>query len=189
VVFWGSNFSFGSLVSMIAFRQLGLAVDCLSIPQHGFSVTRFGICYLNKICTGSENRFLRSRVVADPQALAGALQELSERLTCSGTVFFTVGPRGRRTAEADLLGARVRIATGPLAVAHQTGATLLPVYTLRTGAGRFEVTFGTPIDLRGGAEMDYDRALQAYADELSTFVLRDPGQWRGWHFTKAWGPW
>ena len=27
-------------------------------------------------------------------------------------------------------------------------------------------------------------AVQAYADWVTPFVLRDPGQWRGWRYTK-----
>jgi lauroyl/myristoyl acyltransferase len=97
-------------------------------------------------------------------------------------VSFTVGNRGRRTAAARFLNARLVLATGPLAMACNTGATLLPVFTLRTEPGRFEVSIGAPIELKKDAngEADYAAALQTYADMVTPFALRDPGQWRGW---------
>ena len=33
----------------------------------------------------------------------------------------------------------------------------------------------------------YAAAVQAYADSLAVFVLRDPGQWRGWRYTSTRG--
>ena len=66
-----------------------------------------------------------------------------------------------------------------------TGAAVLPVSTLRLAPGRFEVAIGAPIEVPDGADgkPDYAAAVQAYADWVTPFVLRDPGQWRGWRYT------
>jgi hypothetical protein len=60
---------------------------------------------------------------------------------------------------------RLVLATGPLATALSTGASVLPVFTLRK-AGRFEVTLGQPIALveTTDGEADYGTAVQTYAD-------------------------
>jgi lauroyl/myristoyl acyltransferase len=56
------------------------------------------------------------------------------------------------------------------------------VFTLRTASSQFEVIIGAPIAVPEDAdgEPDYAAAIQAYADSLTPFVLRDPGQWQGW---------
>ena len=51
-----------------------------------------------------------------------------------------------------LLNARLVLATGPLAMAWSTGATVLPVFTLLKEPGRFEVTIGKPIVLMENAD-------------------------------------
>jgi hypothetical protein len=38
-----------------------------------------------------------------------------------------------------------------------------------------------PDDAEG--KPNYAAAVQAYADWVAPFVLRDPGQWRGWKYT------
>jgi hypothetical protein len=65
------------------------------------------------------------------------------------------------------------------------------MYTHRVGPSRYEVTFGppleVPVDANGNA--DYAAAVQAYADALAPFVLRDPGQWRAWRLKNPDPPW
>ena len=69
----------------------------------------------------------------------------------------------------------------------RVGATVLPVYTLRLAPRWFEIIIspplGIPKDVSGNP--DYAAAVQAYADRLAPFVLRDPGQWRGWRYTRT----
>jgi hypothetical protein len=76
-------------------------------------------------------------------------------------------------------------------MAHTMGATMLPVHTRRVGPSRYEVTIGPPVEIPNGADgnPDYTAAVQNYADALAPFVLRDPGQWRGWRLINARVPW
>ena len=115
-----------------------------------------------------------------------SLRRMAERLAVNGCVSFTVGDRGRRTAAARFLNARLVLATGPLAMAWKTSATLLPVFTLRKEPGQFEVTIGAPIEFKEDAqgEVDYAAALQTYTNMVTPFALRDPGQWRGWRYMR-----
>ena len=191
IVFWGSNFSFNNLLAMMAVHRLGLSVSRFSVPQHGFSNTRFGIRYLNRVCRDIENRYLSERYMVRPHEISAALQSLRDCLKANEAVYFAVGGRGRRTANAKFLDGSVILPTGPLAMAHATGAAMLPVYTLRVAPAAFEVTFGAPIDFPSSSvgNVDYTAAVQTYADMLTPFVLRDPGQWCGWHLTKSWTPW
>ena len=191
IVFWGGNFSFNNLIAKIAMRHLGLGVVGFSIPLHGVSKTVFGVRYLNQLYRNIEDRYLGERLMAEPPAFPAALQRMRECLEANGTVYFAVGGRGRRTASAKFLGARLVLATAPLAMAHTTGAAMLPIYTLRLAPRRYEVTFGPPlgVPMNEAGNPDYAAAVQAYADTLSPFVLRDPEQWRAWRLMNPAPPW
>jgi KDO2-lipid IV(A) lauroyltransferase len=185
IILWAGNFSFKDLVAKIAWCRLGLAVTHFSRPIHGFSSTEFGVRYLNAVRRGIEDRYLGERLMVEEHETGAALKKLRERLADNGTISFTVGNQGQRTATAQFLGRRLTIATGPLAIAQATGAALMPVHTLRQGPGRFEVIIEAPIELKtgGDGQYDYAAAVQRYADMLAPVVLRDPGQWRGWRYT------
>jgi len=187
IIFWPGNFSFNDLIAKIAWRRLGLAVSHFSRPIHGFSTTRFGVHYLNAVRRGIEDRYLGERLMADEHETRQALQRLRESLEANGTISITVGNKGRNTASADFLGGRIILATGPLAMGRSTGAAVLPVSTLRLAPGRFEVAIGAPIAVLDGADgkPDYASAVQAYADWVTPYVLRDLGQWRGWRYTSG----
>jgi lauroyl/myristoyl acyltransferase len=191
VVLWGGTFSFNSLVAKMAMHQLGLAVSGFSVPSHGFSNTHFGVRYLNRVCRDIEDRYLGERLMVEGREFAGALQHLRGCLKANKVIYFAVGGRGRQTAAAKILDGQIIVATGPLFMAHQAGAAVLPVHTFRKAPGHFKVIFGPPIDFQqdSNGKVDYGRAVQAYADALVPFVQRDPGQWWGWHLTRSWDPW
>ena len=191
LIFWGGNFSFNDLVAKMAMHRLGLAVSGFSVPVHGLSKTPFGIRYLNRICRDIENRYLGERLMVEPQEFSSALRHLRDCLEDNKPIYFAVGGRARRTVSAKFLGGRIILPTGPLAMAHETGATILPVHTFRKAPGRFEVTFGPSIEFPRDSDghVDYAGAAQAYADMLGPVVLRDPGQWCGWHLIRSWNAW
>jgi lauroyl/myristoyl acyltransferase len=174
IVFLGGTFSFNHLVTKMAFHRLGLQISHFSRPTHGFSDTNFGIRYLNAICRVVEDRYLGERFITEVSATRETLRLMRARLMDNGCVSFTVGDRGRRTATARFLNAHLVLATGPLAMAWATGATVLPVFTLRKEQGRFEVTIGEPIALMENAdgEADYGAAVQTYADMVMPYAQR-----------------
>jgi len=131
---------------------------------------------------GIENRYLGERIMVGERRTGRALKYIRKRLKKNRAVSFKVGHEGRRRARSDFLGTQITLATAPLYLAETTGATLLPVFTLRTGVKRFEVTIGAPIVVPKDAngKPDYPAAIRIYAGMLAPYVLRDPGQWRGW---------
>lgn len=191
IIFWGGNFAFNNLLPKMALRRLGLDVTGFSVPLHGISPTRFGIRHLNRLYRDIEDRYLQERLMPKPQEFAAALDRMRDRLMENGAVYFAVGGRGRRTTTARFLEGNIVVATGPVAMAQRTGAALLPLYTFRIGPGRFQVTIGPALSVPedGAGNADYGAAIQAYADALGPFVLRDPGQWHGWHLTREREPW
>ena len=139
VIFWGGNFSFNNLVAKMAMSRLGLAVVGFSVPRHGFSRTGFSVRYLNRLYRDIENRYLKERLMSEPTQFAASLEKMREYLKTNGAVYFAVGGRARRTASVKFLGDRLVLATAPLAMAHNTGAAMLPIYTHRVGPHRYEV--------------------------------------------------
>ena len=186
IIFWAGNFSFNDIVSKMALHQIGVAVSHFSRPLHGFSGTRFGVKYLNAVKRGIEDRYLGERIMVGERRTPRALNYIRKCLKENRAVSFKVGYQGRRRACSDFLGTRITLATAPLFLAETTGATLLPVFTLRTGIKRFEVRIAAPIvvpkDTNG--EPDYPAAIRIYAGMLAPYVLRDPGQWRGFMFIR-----
>jgi lauroyl/myristoyl acyltransferase len=191
IIFWGGHFSFNNLVAKMAMHRFGLAVIGFSVPLHGISKTAFGVRYLNRLYRDVENLYLGERLMVARAGFAAALQRMRDCLKDNGAVYFAVGGRGRRTATARFLGGQIIVATGPLAMAHTMGAGMLPVHTYRAGPSRYEVNIGPPIEIPTDADgnADFTAAVQAYADGLAPFVVRDPGQWRGWRLINARVPW
>jgi hypothetical protein len=179
---WGGTFSFNHLVAKMAYHRLGLQVTHFSRPTHGFSETLFGVRYLNAICRGIEDRYLGERLMTEEKETPLSLRRMRERLMANGCVSFTVGNRGRRTAAARFLNARLVLATGPCHGLQHRRNPASGVHAAHRARALLEVSIGAPIELKKDAngEADYAAALQTYADMVTPFALRDPGQWRGW---------
>lgn len=184
VVLWVAPFLYSDLVTKIGLHRAGYEVSHLSRPSHGFTPSRFGIHVLNPIWTRIEDRYLTERVrIGDPSLPGSALVALRDRLSENRAVSITVGRRARKIAQVDFLGAKLRLATGPLHLAWTSGAALLPVFSVRTGVGKFVVNIERSLidpteDRSGGA---YEGIVQEYAGRLERYILDYPGQWnRSW---------
>jgi lauroyl/myristoyl acyltransferase len=182
VVLWVAHAFHGHLAAKVAFRKAGLSVSHLSRPTHGFSSSRFGIGYLNRIQTAVEDRYLAERILLPLEGQNAALNLLVRRLRANGVVSITAQRGTGRTVDAPFLGGSLALAPGAPALADMTGATLLPVFAFRDESGVVEVTVEPPIEIRSGAprEAAVAHAVRSYAAVLEPYVLRHPGQWLGW---------
>ena len=163
-------------------HQAGYDVSHLSRPQHGFSPTRFGIRFLNPIQTWIEDRYLAERVLIIGDDVKRALLVLDQKLRDNGIVSIAVGAQARKTHKISCLHGHIFLATGPAKLALRTGATLLPVFTVRTASGAFQIDIGRPLEL--GAKPDWheslETSLQRYVENFEPYLIKYPGQWRGW---------
>jgi predicted LPLAT superfamily acyltransferase len=179
VVLWLTESAYSELMVKVALHQAGYRVCQLSRPTHGFSVTRFGIRYLNPICIRVEDRFLGERVVIIGDNTGPAMRTLRARIAANGVVSIVVRPEARRFAEVPFLCHRIRVPTGPIRLTQDTGAALLPVFAFASADGHFEVTIQEalqPID-----KQDIPNTVAAaYARRLEPFVRAYPEQWAGW---------
>ena len=185
ILFWAGNFSFNDLVTKMAWHRLGLAVSHFSRPIHGFSTTEFGVRYLNAVRRGIEDRYLGERLMVELHETQVATQRMRERLAANGA--------GPSPLAIGVTTPRPRVSS--VAASHsRPGRSLSPEAWGRRcsrslpcdlAPRRFEVTIGDRLEVPEDAagNPDYAAAVQTYADSLAPFVLRDPGQWRGWRYT------
>lgn len=182
VVLWDSHFAFSSLVTKLGLRRAGLWISHLSHPRHGFSSSRFGMRVLNPVITRIERRYLGERVILGLDESADALNRLGRRLAAGGIVSVKVGGTAKRPLMAPFLEGRIPLGAGAPLLARQSGAVLLPVFTLRDAKGGFTIQIEPPLALPrdGGTGEALERAACDYAKRLEPYVLGAPGQWLGW---------
>ncbi len=183
VILWVGFFAYYSLITKIAFDRAGYRVSHLSHPRHGFSGTRFGIRVLNPIRNAVEDRHLEERVFLSLDGPVAAMRTLQRRLKANGAVSITAREMAQRPVAVPFMAGEIPLAGGAPDLAHLTEAALLPVFTVRQADGTFAVTVEPALE--GAAGLDRReftrRAIRRYAEILERYVLRYPGQWRGWH--------
>ncbi len=181
-ILWVAHFVYANLVAKMALHRAGYAVSYLSHPSHGFSATRFGMRYLNRVQTVIENRYLGERVLMSLGSPAGAVQILEERLAANVVISVSVRGKAQGAASAPFLKGEIGLAPGTPALAHRSGAALLPVFPLRNASGGFTVFVEPPlaVDRSLGRREASAATLSQYAGLLERYVLKYPGQWLGW---------
>ncbi len=182
VILWVVHGLHGDLGAKAAFSRAGLAVSHLSTPAHGFSSSRFGMRYLNRLHNAAEDRHLEERILSSTDGSAAGVQAILRRLRDNQVVSITAHRGSGRVVEAPFLDGTLKLALGAPSIAHMTGAALLPVFAFREDDGVVGVTFGPPIAIatdRPRAEAVAD-AARRYAAILEPHVLRHPTQWLGW---------
>ena len=180
-ILWTTVTPSSSLVVKIALKAAGLDVTHLSRPDHGFSGSRFGIRFLNPIRTRVEDRYLHERLLLDEGRIVGVLRALRERLSQNRVVTITVATDALQQGEVPLFGGVMPAATGPAHLATTTGASLLPVFSIRTGDG-FRVLVQPPLILEEGLGRPgaVSSLLRQYGARLEAFVHEHPEMWCGW---------
>ncbi|WP_374372393.1 lysophospholipid acyltransferase family protein [Dongia sp.] len=182
-VLWLAPFVFNSGPTKIAIHEKGYRVSHLSSPQHGFSETRFGVSYLNRVRCIPEDRYLAERVVFDRHAPASAMRRLM-RAVKSGNVASIVAAstEGSDLVKGPIFGGRLPVAIGAPRLAGLTGAPMLPVFTVRDPALGFRVIVEPPIvlDLHLAADERVVAAAAEFLRRSEPWVRRYPEQWRAW---------
>lgn len=201
VILWIAHNVFNGIALKKGLAGAGYAVSHLSRPEHGFSSSRYGIAALNPIRSHIETRYLKQRIIIRREAEHLALLSARKLLRAGEIVSITAGAwEGTRIARAPLGKGFLPLAVGAPALAHMTGACLLPVFIARDGnvAGtnggeekgdrrdHYTITLGERIDCSGP---DRDGAICSatadYVRQLEPRIAANPGQWRGWKYLQA----
>jgi lauroyl/myristoyl acyltransferase len=160
-----------------ALHRAGVRVAHVSRIEHGFSETDFGIRYLNPICTNVESRY-EERVVIGRGEEKSVIRRVYERLARNEVVSIQDTGKGR-TIEVPFLTGYRSFFVGAPSIALSSGATLLPVFPVREGEGRFSIKVGPAIeapatDSRTGA---VETLTREFARQLAEHVRVQPEQW------------
>ncbi len=179
-ILWMSGFIYSPLILQRTLQEAGFEQTLLSRPEHGFSVSPFGVRFLNPLWQAVENRYLAERVVIENNDAGPALKILRDRLARNGVILIAAAETGRRTLDPEFLRGRLRVASGPLHLARTSGAPILPTTALRNEDGSYQVLIGQALDTADSTEPLYAAAARAYAEGIEPFVRRYPDQWNGW---------
>lgn len=164
-IVWVQYMPFSDLVAKKALAASGFPPHHLTRPAHGLSQSRFGIRFLNRIWTRIEDRYLSERIVIRGDTTTAAMRSLLSRLKDNRVVSITVGDVAAKTVEVPFFNAKIRLATGPIALSLRHGAPLIPVFTLRSGDNGFEVIIGPP--LSNGSSASAGQGISAVAGEYA----------------------
>ena len=181
VILWVAHFVHGSLIAKMAGHRFGHSVSHLSHVRHGFSSTRYGMRYLNRVRTVAEDRYIEERIQRTDENPTTAMRRLLRKLAKKGMISITVRDDSLTPEKAPFLGGELTFAPGAPDLAHTTKSVLLPVFPVRQG-DRFTLIVDPPISI----DREVDRkaatakALREYAGRLEQYVLKFPDQWLGW---------
>jgi lauroyl/myristoyl acyltransferase len=182
-VLWVAPFVFNSAPTKIALHQKGHRVSHLSSPKHGFSETRFGVDFLNRIRCIPEDRYLAARIVFDRDAPSTAMRRMVRALKAGEVVsIVAASTEGSDMVKGPIFGGRLPVAVGAPRLAALTGAPLLPLFTVRDPKAGFRIVIEAPIALASDQSSD-ERCIAATTEFLrrsEPWVRQFPGQWRAW---------
>jgi lauroyl/myristoyl acyltransferase len=167
----------------IALRAKGYLASHLSSPLHGFSGTRYGIVFLNRIQCVPEDRLIKERVVFDRSAPSTAMRRLMRAVKAGEIVSIAAAStEGLEAVEAPFFGGVTPVAVGAPRLAGLTGAPLLPMFAVREADGGFRIAIEAPIalDPKQSSDQRCVAAAIEYFGRLEIWVRRYPEQWRGW---------
>ena len=177
-ILWITPFAYSDLVAKMGLAQANIYVSHLSRPGHGFSRSTVGMATLNKLRTGIENKFIKDRVRIKAGEQQRAMLTLRRILKNNGVVSITVGAKTRRPDKIPLGDGKLKIATGAIRLSQMTGAPILPVFTVNTGAQNFDLDVTGAVS---GPECEAPEILSRYGRILEKYIAQYPAQWRGIH--------
>ena len=183
VILWAANFIYSDLIYKLALHDKGYLATQLYRPEHGFGGSKLEIRLLNPIWMAVEGRFLRHRVMIYGNDTAAAINVLRSRLGENEIVVVYIGNEGRRTTEVPFMNHRIRLATGPVAIACSTRAALVPLFVVKNADETFDVTLEEPLEvpLAGDGAEKFDNVAAAMARRLEPYARSYPEQWRAWN--------
>jgi KDO2-lipid IV(A) lauroyltransferase len=173
---------FHSFVHFKALHRAGVDVCRASGVAHGlFYRSRVGRRWLNRIQTSVEDRYCE-RILIRSGSLTH-LRELRRRLQSNAVVaMYFDALESTRNVDVPFLDGRLSVATRAASLALESGAPLLPVYTVSDRPDHYRVIVEAPVVPDGTA--DGRRVAEwiatAHVKRLEPYVLAYPGQWPDW---------
>ncbi|MGF1561136.1 MAG: hypothetical protein ACFB3T_03025 [Geminicoccaceae bacterium] len=191
VILWMAHCVFHGLAVKKRLHELGVQVHHLSRAEHGYSKTAFGIHVLNPIRARREDRYLAGRIAIADGVEERAMRTALRQLRAGAIISITAGAwEGRQIAVAPLAGCVYPLATGAPALAHATGAALIPVFCCHerrsAGGRRLIIELSAPLAVPRQAPRDQAMAAAVgqFAGLTEAFMRAHPDDWRGWKYLR-----
>jgi hypothetical protein len=181
-IVWVAQTSCASVVAKAGLHEAGFRLAHLSRPSHPFSGTAFGVRFLNRIQTGIEARYIDERLTLAPGAETATLLRARRLLTENRVLSITAGGPAAERVSVPFLGGALSLPAGALRLSIMTGAAVLPVFVLRTGATAFQVHVEPPLTIERGGDRAaaYQAAGSEWTQRLEGHLSRRPEVWQGW---------
>jgi lauroyl/myristoyl acyltransferase len=184
VILWEGHFTHSALVTKMALAQQGVDLHHVSSRLHGFSMTPFGVRYLNPLRVRSETRYLAERVEIDHENPSpSASLRLISLLRKNKVLSIRAVRASSDMAEVAFFHQKIQLSKGPVTLSMLTGASLLSLVTICTGEDCFEVHIADGLLPETGRQQDDVEiaTIRRFAERNESFARRFPHLWRGWH--------
>jgi hypothetical protein len=181
-ILWFDNFINHQVIGKKGLHSAGIDGWQVSWTRHGFSSSRLGRKYLNRVQIEAEGRYVDGRIEFDAHSVLAATRRIAHVLAGNGIVRITNNAYIGRKFMAASLGpdASVLIATAPLNMSLRLGAPILPVAAVEIRPlEAYRVIVAPPLEV-GKDDPGFSRAAANYGAYLRPLIERYPAQWRGW---------
>lgn len=189
-ILWASPFAFQSVPGKRGLWEAGVRASQMSVAEHGFSSTRFGVRSFNSPVVAAENRYLASRIVFERDEVLGAVRQAIKVLKTGGVLIFTNNVHsGRSLVEVPLPRAGyIEMAQTPLSMALKHRVPLHVMTTIeRVPFRTYEIRISR--DLSAIDAFENTRSLNLRMAEMAMrtrdevlVAARDaPDQFMGWN--------
>ncbi len=190
-ILWANQFATQTLFGKRVLWNEGLKPVQISVEQHGFSHSSFGIRTLNKVVLSAEDRYLADRLMFDRDDGAAVTRKILNLLDDGALIVITNNSfAGSSFVEVPAAGETfVHMATTALSMATRRGTPLLSMNALETEPFRSYRAEFSPVlndqamQTKPGKGRDYEAmamlALKA-RDHMLEGIRKAPEQFLGW---------
>ena len=181
VILWGASLVMAGMATSVALNERGYAMSMLVRPEHGFTRTKFGHLFLNRLSRENTGSLEAEQIVITGDGQA-ALDLVRRRLAENRIVWIGAQHQTDNPAVVPFFSGHLDLATGPPRLALATGAALLPVFTIREPDGSCRVVIEPPFTVEDThpSSAAAHTLLPEFVAIFETYVLRDPASWKGW---------
>lgn len=162
--------------------QSGWPLVQLSSAGHGVSYSRLGFYVGAPLYARPENAYLAERVQVPDDWSYRYLPRLVKELAANRVVAILGEVIARQSIVVPLFEGGRAVATGAPAIAHRTGAALIPAATFREGRWKYRVRLGPPIEVDRSLprRAATEQATLKFGEMLEDAVAESPGDYNGW---------
>lgn len=194
-VLWVAPFFFNNLVVKKGLYRANYPISHLSAYNHGPSLSRFGIRFVNKVYIKAENKYLDERIIIQPARdlrykNAGTnlayIKELEIILKANGLVTVSCQPDPaleHQGVAKRIMNGNLLLATGAPSLALANGSALIPVFTVRKTSDEFEVILEKPLSVpdEGNRQEKIKHLLDEFVELTEAYAVKYPVLFKPWH--------